>query len=126
MWNFEIEVLISSFSDKCIMTKYGKIQSLLFPGSFFMSIFFWVYFYRVFYLQNGLFTKYKKLFKMNKLCTTISLRTKYKRKIWNIYMIYKWSIKCYNININISHVDIIYLTIYLKWKGQKIATIAFK
>ena len=33
---------------------------------------------------------------MNKLCTTISLWTKFKRKKWNIYTIYKWSINCYN------------------------------
>ena len=33
---------------------------------------------------------------MNKLCTTISLWTKFARKKWNIYTIYKWSINCYN------------------------------
>ena len=98
-WNLEREGF--SFSDKRVyMRKYGGNKNFIiyieiFPESHFLMYTF-LYIFIVIFLN--IFTKCKELFKMNNLCTTISLcRNTYERSEIHVYMIYKWSIKCYNI-----------------------------
>ena len=78
----------------------GEIKTLLFILKYFPNLIFsCIYFLYIFIvIFLNIFTKYKELFKMNNLCTTISLcRNTYERSEIHVYMIYKWSIKCYNI-----------------------------
>ena len=78
MWNFEIEVLISSFSVWHIMSNYGENKKIvidikMFPESYFlMYIFFFVYFYNCFlqhiYKMNNLQNIRNKLYTTILLC----------------------------------------------------------
>ena len=60
MWNFEIEVLISSFSDKWIIRNYGENKNFviyieIFPESYFFMYIYFLYIFIVIFLN--IFTK---------------------------------------------------------------------
>lgn len=83
----EIKVLTNSYSDKRIMRKFGEIKKFViyfesFPESYFLLYKrFWGYFYRYFLKHIYKMNELQALFKMNKLCTAISICTKNIRKI---------------------------------------------